>query len=256
MPCQRMNGHLPAYYSGLEPFRALFAQGNPILTYHKLGPRPSGVRLKGMYLSESLFVRQLNELREEGYMTGSLRSCVEPFSGRRVVITFDDAYLNVLRFGLGPLAANGFKAIQFVVADRIGKLNTWDMALGEAPEQLMDKEQLSEWLDAGHDIGSHTLSHPYLTRLPPARAQEEIEASKKRLEDAFARPIEHFCYPFGDWNDMVQDLVIEAGYKTACTTDSGINVPGDSVFTLKRLTARYRSRTLQAFLGKWAGRGH
>ena len=58
-----MNGEFPPYYSRLAPFCALFEQGNPILTYHKLGRRPSRVRLKGMYLSERLFAQQLAELK-------------------------------------------------------------------------------------------------------------------------------------------------------------------------------------------------
>jgi peptidoglycan/xylan/chitin deacetylase (PgdA/CDA1 family) len=206
-----------------------------------------------MYLSERLFARQLAELREAGFQNGSLLACAATPSGRRIVFTFDDAYVNVLRLGLKPLAANGFKAIQFVVADRLGKHNDWDVALGEAPEPLMDKEQLRDWLDAGHDIGSHTLSHPYLTRLPLAQAQAELVTSRKRLEDLFGRRIEHFCYPYGDWNEAVRDLVVAAGYKTACTTDSGINRVGDSLFTLKRFTARYRSRSLRAFWSRLVG---
>jgi peptidoglycan/xylan/chitin deacetylase (PgdA/CDA1 family) len=248
-----MNGEFPPYYSSLAPFCALFEQGNPILTYHKLGPRPSRVRLKGMYMSVRLFARQLAELRQAGFQNGSLLACAGAPSSRRIVLTFDDAYVNVLRLGLKPLAANGFKAIQFVVADRLGKHNDWDVALGEAPEPLMDKEQLHDWLAAGHDIGSHTLSHPYLTRVPLAQAQEEIVASRKRLEDLFGRRIEHFCYPYGDWNEAVRDLVVAAGYKTACTTDTGINRAGDSLFSLKRFTARYPSRSLRALWSRLVG---
>ena len=248
-----MNGDFPAYYSGLAPFRALFEEGNPILTYHKLGPRPSRTRLKGMYLGERLFARQLGELRQVGFQNGPLLACAEPASGRRIVLTFDDAYVNVLRFGLTPLSNNGFKAIQFVVAERVGKHNDWDVAFGEAREPLMDKAQLGEWLAAGHDIGSHTLTHPYLTRVSLAEAREEIVASRKRLEDIFGRRIEHFCYPYGDWNEPIRDLVVEAGYKTACTTQSGINRAGDSLFTLKRFTARYPSRSLRGIWSRLVG---
>jgi len=248
-----MNGEFPSYYSGLTPFLALFEQGNPILTYHKLGPRPSRVRLKGMYLSERLFARQLAELRQAGFQNSSLLASAERPSGRRIVLTFDDAYVNVLRFGLTALADNGFRAIQYVVADRLGKYNDWDVALGEVSEPLMDKAQLREWLSAGHDIGSHTLAHPYLTRVSRAEAKEEIVASRKRLEDLFGRLIEHFCYPFGDWNDPIRDLVVEAGYRTACTTDTGLNRASDSLFTLKRFTARYPSRNLRAIWSRLAG---
>ena len=242
-------GDIPAYYSGLAGFHSLFAQGNPILTYHKLGPRPGKVRLKGLYVSRSLFARQLEELATAGYSTGSLETCAGPRILQRIVVTFDDGYLNVLRHGLEPLAQTGFKAIQFLVAERLGKYNDWDVPLGEAAEPMMDIPQVRQWLAAGHDIGSHTLTHPFLTQLPTPQAKEEIVASRKRLEDLFARPIEHFCYPYGDWNERVRDLVMEAGYRTACTTDAGFNTEKNSPFELKRFTARYPSRNLKAI---WA----
>jgi len=112
----------------------------------------------------------------------------------------------------------------------------------------MDASQVRDWLAAGDDIGSHTLTHPFLTRLAPREAREEIFASKKRLEDLFGRAIEHFCYPYGDWNAAVRDWVIEGGYRTACTTEFGVNTPETSAFALKRITARYRSRSLKGLL--------
>jgi peptidoglycan/xylan/chitin deacetylase (PgdA/CDA1 family) len=71
----------------------------------------------------------------------------------------------------------------------------------------------------------------------------------KRIIITFGRPIQHFCYPYGDWNEAVRDLVADAGYQTACTTQPGVNTAGDSPFALKRFTARYPSRNLKAI---WA----
>jgi peptidoglycan/xylan/chitin deacetylase (PgdA/CDA1 family) len=244
---------IPAYYSRLAEFRVLFGRGNPILTYHKLGPRPRRVRLKGLYLSRELFTRQLQELRADGFTSGSLATCAGSRTGKQIVITFDDGYVNVLRHGLEPLADTRFKAIQFLVADLLGKYNEWDVPLGEAPEPMMNEDQVREWLAAGHHIGSHTLSHPFLTKVPRQAAREEITASRKKLEDLFGRPIEHFCYPYGDWNEKVRDVVVEAGYQTACTTDIGINTATDSPFSLRRFTARYPTRTFKAVWSRLVG---
>ncbi len=244
---------LPAYYSDFAEFRGLFEQGNPVLTYHKLGPRPARVRIKGLYLSQELFARQLQELQAVGYTSGSLEACAGPVLGRKIVLTFDDGYVNVLRYGLAPLAQTGFRAIQFLVSGLLGRGNEWDGPLGEAPEPMMDAGQVREWQSAGHEIGSHTRTHPFLTQLPPDQAREEITSSRKELEDLFGRPILHFCYPYGDWNERVRDLVAEAGYKTACTTDPGINRPGVSPLALKRFTARYRSRNFKAVWSRVRG---
>ena len=236
---------LPEYYSRLAPFRELFEQGNPVLTYHKIGPSSARPRMKGLYLSAQLFRRQLEELSTAGFTSGSLDTCASARQGRKLVVTFDDGYTNVLSHTLEPLAETGFKAVQFLVADLLGKCNEWDMPLGEIPEPMMDLEQIHDWLAAGHDIGSHTLTHPHLTLLPPDHAREEIVASKKKLEDFFARPVTHFCYPYGDWNEAVRALVMEAGYRTACITDPGVNDAQTSPFLLKRITARYQTRSLK-----------
>ena len=60
---------VPPYFTSLKPFAGLFAAGMPWLMYHKLGPRPGGVRLKGLYVSRALFERQLAELRRAGFTT-------------------------------------------------------------------------------------------------------------------------------------------------------------------------------------------
>lgn len=244
-----MRDELPAYYTELAPFRALFQTANPILTYHKLGPRPGGVRLKGLYVSAGTFSRQLQELRDAGFTSGTLSRWESP-PNRQVVITFDDGYVNALQYGLAPLAKCGFRAIQFLPVNFLGKRNEWDVAVGEAPESIMDPAQVREWLSAGHDIGSHTLSHPFLSKLPAEHAKEEIASSRRKLEDLFGRPVDHFCYPYGDYNERVRDLVQEAGYKTACTTEWGVNSSGDCSWTLKRLTVRYPSLKWRN-IGKW-----
>jgi peptidoglycan/xylan/chitin deacetylase (PgdA/CDA1 family) len=247
LPC-RMNAGVPPYFTSLKPFTGLFAAGVPWLMYHKLGPRPRGVRLKGLYVSRSLFERQLSELRGAGFTTpayGPPPLC-EGNPGRRIALTFDDGFTNVFQHGLEPLARYGFRAIEFLTVGLIGGCNDWETQEGEARQSLMDDAQIKEWLAAGHEIGSHTLTHPILTRLNVQEAAEEISASKKKLEDRFGRPVRHFCYPYGDWNPAVRDLVVAAGYETACTTEFGVNTMVTQPFELKRILARYQSISFKA----------
>ncbi len=238
----------PPYFVSLKAFTELFATGMPWLMYHKLGPRPRGVRLKGLYVSRSLFDRQLAELRTAGFTTlvYDPPPVGEGNDGRRIALTFDDGFANVFEHGLEPLARHGFRAVEFLVADLIGGCNEWEMQEGEARQPMMNETQVKEWLAAGHEIGSHTLTHPFLTRLSLAKAREEISASKQKLEDRFGRPVRHFCYPYGDWNPAVRDLVIAAGYETACTTEFGVNTKSTPPFELKRILARYQSISFKA----------
>ena len=152
------------------------------------------------------------------------------------VITFDDGYECVLKNAAESLREHRVNAIQYLVANRIGHKNEWDLGLDPASEQLMDLTQIREWLSLGHEIGAHTLTHPRLSQIPLSLAREEILSSKKRLEDLFGVPVKHFAYPYGDYDDKIVGLVQEAGFSTACTTNPGCVRAGDDAFRLNRLT--------------------
>jgi peptidoglycan/xylan/chitin deacetylase (PgdA/CDA1 family) len=115
----------------------------------------------------------------------------------------------------------------------------------------MDESQVREWLAAGHQIGAHTCTHPRLSQLSDAQANEEISASRKKLEDRFGLPVEHFAYPYGDYNERTVELVRQAGFETAVTMHRGVNLPNTPLFELKRWTARYESRNLKNLLRKF-----
>lgn len=241
----------PRYYSSLGPFLELFVAGPGILTYHHVGSRPRGVRLKGLYVSAKLFAQQMAELKKEGFGTDGFGTILcQEFPPKRVFLTFDDGFSDVFENALPVLQQHGFGSIQFLVADLLGKGSEWQKSSGEVPGRLMDKGQIKDWLAGGQEIGSHTLSHPRLTQVSPSLAREEICGSKKKLEDFFGRPVEHFCYPYGDWNQEIRDMVQHAGYKSACITKFGINKAEADPFALKRITVRYPSRKLKN-LGKW-----
>jgi peptidoglycan/xylan/chitin deacetylase (PgdA/CDA1 family) len=241
----------PPYYSSLAPFLPTFLSGSPVLTYHHVGPRPFGVRLKGLFVSPKLFRRQLAELKTAGFSSSSMRAITLPrVEGRhRVYVTFDDGFRDVFEHALPILQELGFCSIVFLASEMIGKTNEWQQRAGDVTVPLMDEAQIRDWLAAGQEIGSHTRTHPWLTRLSAEQAKEEIFTSKRTLEDKFGVPVEHFCYPYGDWNASVRSLVQAAGYRTACTTEAGVNGPETSAYELKRFTARYPSRNLKAI---WA----
>ena len=245
---------LPHYYSRLGPFEEIFLTGLPILTYHHVGPRSRGARLKGLYVSSRLFEKQVLELKSAGFQTTGLESLPpQRNEQRRISLTFDDGFRDVLEQALPVLTRNGFQAIIYLVSGRIGGTNEWQQRAGDVAEPLMDEAQVRDWLAAGQRIGSHTVTHPWLTRLSPEVAREEIASSRKALQDRFGVAVEHFCYPYGDCDERVRDLVDEAGYHTACTTKTGINLAGQSPLELKRFTARYPSRNLKAILGRIRG---
>ncbi len=67
-------------------------------------------------------------------------------------------------------------------------------------------------------IGSHTVNHEILTQVPFQEAEREIGESKRMLEEFVGRPIHHFSYPNGNYNDELAEQVRNYGYLSAVTT--------------------------------------
>jgi len=241
---------LPEYYTELAPFEDLFHQGRAILCYHKIATPPREARIKGLYLDPALFSRQMEELSSSGFIS-DLPALPAPTGKNMLTITFDDGFLNNLTEAVPRMQKWNIRAINYLVADRIGQTSDWEAREGGEADPLMNESQIKEWLSAGHWIGAHTCTHPRLSLLSRDQAKEEIFASKKRLEDLFGLPVEHFAYPYGDYNQTTVELAREAGFKTACTMHRGINLSDTSRFELKRWTARYESRNLRNFLRRF-----
>jgi len=84
-------------------------------------------------------------------------------------------------------------------------------------EDLLDSEDILS-ISKDFEIGGHTITHPHLTTVTTSRADEEISQSKAYLEELLQQAVTAFCYPYGDYNDEVKDLVKKHGYKLARTT--------------------------------------
>ena len=217
--------------------RRLAARGVPVFAYHQLASPPPGAADPFLYVSPRRFEAQLAALRQAGWTCAPLADTLTAGdnAARKAVVTFDDGLASVLEHALPPLARHQFRALEFLVAGLLGRRNEWDIAKGDVPEKLMDAAQVRDWLAAGHDIGSHSMTHRNLRHLDPAAAREEIAGSKRALEDLFGVPVAHFCYPYGRWNDAARDLAGEAGYHTASTLRFGVNTCQTPRLELRRI---------------------
>ena len=232
-----------------------------ILMYHNIDKPPKGARIPNLYVTPRMFRFQMWYLKTTGFRVVSIQdlvSAVEAGDTRRdmAAITFDDGYIDFYNNAYPILKHYGYPSTVYVVSGLVGMSNVWDSKSETHQKQMMDWDHIIEVSKNDVQIGSHTRSHPQLTLLSGEVLQEEVIGSKRELEERLNQSIEHFCYPYGDWNERVRDLAGEAGYKTACTTDVGVNTTNDSLLALKRFTARYPSRSLKAIWSRWrSGRG-
>jgi len=210
----------------------------PILAYHNVDHAPSGIRLARLYVTPEQFERQMWTLRRLGLRGVSVSDGLATLSsndGRGLVIlTFDDGYVDNLEHAAPILKKYGFTATCYVVANRIDSHNVWDSAYLGVKKATMNAAQLQAWLAAGMEVGSHTCTHPRLDQLDVATAAQEIEQSRSVLTSLLGVPVEHFCYPYGRFNESTAELVKRAGYRSAVASLRGIARRQDDVFRLPR----------------------
>jgi peptidoglycan/xylan/chitin deacetylase (PgdA/CDA1 family) len=200
----------------------------PILMYHQIDHAPpKGSALRGLVVAPRTFYSHMLVMWALGYR-GMSMSDLEPYlrgelEGRVFGITLDDGYENNLRHALPILKRFGFTSTCYVVAEHIGKSNTWDAPHGIAQVPLMDAAQLQQWVDGGQEVGSHTLTHANLPTLSGAQQVQEVADSKSALEAAVkqTRGVRHFCYPYGLYDAITVRAVQASGYRTATTTARG-----------------------------------
>ncbi|HXI89910.1 MAG TPA: polysaccharide deacetylase family protein [Blastocatellia bacterium] len=110
--------------------------------------------------------------------------------------------------------------------------------------------QAREMDAAGVQIGSHTATHPILTRVSDGRLRMEVCDSRSRLEAMLNREVDLFCYPNGDYDERVARAVRAAGYRCAVTVEAGLNGIDSDLLRLRRVhTDNNFARFLQSTSG-------
>jgi len=121
----------------------------------------------------------------------------------------------------------------------------WGERAIPAWDGMMSWEQLRELAGAGHEVGSHSMTHPILPLCSDEELVREIEGSRDALTQRMSTPPETFCYPNGDHDARSVERVHRAGYRWGVTTRSGLNARGALALELRRCdidARRVRSR--------------
>jgi peptidoglycan/xylan/chitin deacetylase (PgdA/CDA1 family) len=211
----------------------------PILCYHNVAIAPKEAPFKLLYVSPDRFERQLWTLRRLGLRGVSTSEGIARLRNARsrgcVVFTFDDGYTDTLTTAAPLMKRYGFAATCYVVSAAVGTYNRWDAEYLRERKPLMSRAQLEQWLAAGMEVGSHSLSHQRLHELPQAVAHCEIADSRAALRNMLGVPIEHFAYPFGHFTADIVELVRRAGYSSAVTVRPGVARASDDQLQLPRI---------------------
>jgi peptidoglycan/xylan/chitin deacetylase (PgdA/CDA1 family) len=123
-------------------------------------------------------------------------------------------------------------------------------ACHEAEHGPLSWDQVREMAANGIEFGSHTVSHPVLSRvLDEETLRSELVHSKSTIEREVGRPVTAFAYPVGGEsavNEAVLAASRAAGYRLAFTYRAGVTtLRREERFSLRRLPVeRYVDRTM------------
>lgn len=104
-----------------------------------------------------------------------------PRDKRLIALTFDDGPSNETPALLDLLARYGVRATFFVCGQNVERRPAVARAV----------------LEAGHEVGNHTNTHPLLLRLPPSGVRAEVSETQQILEDRLGVRPAMFRAPFG-----------------------------------------------------------
>ncbi|MBM4035208.1 MAG: polysaccharide deacetylase family protein [Planctomycetes bacterium] len=117
------------------------------------------------------------------------------------------------------------------------------LAGAEPPAELMARYRPLAWdqlraMKGLVTVGGHTRTHPWLSRLARAEAEDEILGSKARIEEMLGTPVRHFAYPFGSPESFTEEtieILKAGGFLSAATTGRSPCRPGMSPYALPRI---------------------
>jgi glycosyltransferase involved in cell wall biosynthesis len=234
-------------------------RGVPVLMYHAF--TDSGERGRYVMPARSL-ARQLRLLRALGYRVISLEALIEalgadrPPPSRSVALTIDDGYADNLKVAAPVLARARAAATIFLVSRRIGERADWTEEGVIAGRRLLSAAQIEELHRGGRiAFGAHTRTHCSLPAEADAALAEQIDGSRRDLEELLGEPVTSFAFPFGRFDGRAVAAVREAGFDGACSVESRPARLGDDPLLIPRIEVKGED-SLLGFLRKlWFGGG-
>lgn len=188
------------------------------------------------------FAEQMQSLRTLGLPGKSVSEALADPESPGAVITFDDGCETDLITAAPLLCELGFGATFYVTVGFLEKRG------------YLSRSQLRELSDLGMEVGSHSMTHPYLPDLGDEELAREINGSKAELEQITGRPVYHFSCPGGRWDERVAMHAQRYGYRTVSTSRVAANFASTNPFRLGRV-AILRNTTVSRFHALAQGQG-
>jgi peptidoglycan/xylan/chitin deacetylase (PgdA/CDA1 family) len=235
-----------------------------ILAYHAIADLSEDPVLAEYAVPPRLFAAHLDMLLDRGWSFVDLDALLAALAGERelppraLMLTFDDAYTDLLEVACPIMVERDVPGVVFAVAGKLGGTNEWDNKKRASTLRLLDAEGLRAVIEQGVEVGAHTTHHRPLPKVPAGELEEEIAGSGRRLEVAGLPHPRSFSYPYGEWSPELAAATREAGYEVAFTVDWGVVGDGADPHALPRIEVHAsdtpRKLRLKLLAAGWPGK--
>ncbi|MAS82524.1 MAG: hypothetical protein CMF45_07530 [Legionellales bacterium] len=192
--------------------------GLRILAYHSVGTPAYRDEIDLYNVSPLIFEEHIASLAQyNNIYVNSLKNTIVDENKLSIAFTFDDGYLDNLKYVAPLMEKHNYPWHIFVVTDFIKNSKKGFMTPG-------DLKELSKYKYVS--IGSHSKSHIHLTMADDAELKKELSESKSYLEDLLGEDVCSVSYPYGSANQRVIVEAKRAGYHIGCSSYSNINLSG------------------------------
>lgn len=147
-----------------------------------------------------------------------------------VTVTFDDGWESIYSQGLSILQEYNIPTTQYIIAGTF-----------ENPA-YMSVAQVRSMQQAGHEIGSHTMTHQNLTTLDDAALAWELQESKDILTKEFG-PIYDFASPLGAKDERTLQA-IGSLYRSQRNTEGD---PNSSIDRGVNIASQFTTRNIKGY---------
>lgn len=102
-----------------------------------------------------------------------------------------------------------------------------DILRTENTGRLKLSEALKLYKDSAHEVATHAVTHPWFTKLKSEKILMEVMEDRKNIEKQFGTLARGMAYPFGDYDERVQELLAVCGicYSRTVKATEGFGFP-------------------------------
>jgi peptidoglycan/xylan/chitin deacetylase (PgdA/CDA1 family) len=204
------------------------ALGDPDCPTERLSPS-----ITSYFVTDARFYDHLSGLDRSRWLSPA--DLDEPTSDSgddlKALVTFDDGWAGTIDHAGPILESLSITGLMFVTTELIGRpmFSTAASLRNLSPSVL--------------EIGSHTVTHPFLAELDDAAIRRELVDSKHALEDLLSREVRSVSLPNGSIDDRVVRIAREAGYRHIFGSEVQINETLDTDSIIGRVAVKWDTTT-------------